>query len=582
MAIPRTGRSQTGPAQPWDGFGTGALGYEISGMRTLLLALVVAVLCACSPDTTPAATAATPPPSEPGGTSLPTTTLPTSVPSVPEVPGDTITIGSLVRPTSLDPASAYTLTDWELLHALGDGPLVRRPGSDELVPGFASAPPDVTDDGATYTLTFPDDAVFADGTPLTATLYADQLRRVGALEGQASDLVNSFVADVETPDDTTVVIHLRSPVAFFPTVLAGAPYVAMPPDVVPADEPLDFPRTPLEGSGGWILTSLTATEIVLDRRQEADDGVARIVLRYYDNVDGATTALTDGDLDVLWRGLDAEAAVGLDTAEGIVVSEVPGGASHFLVVNHRSGPMTDPAVRRALAEIVDRAALVESADRRLQPLYSPVPPGFEGATKPFEDVYGEPDAAAAIELLSDAGYTASAPLQVELAYPPERYGIGLAETMETLEQQIESTGLVDVTLTAQPWNTYVGDVVDGVFDLAFLGWIYDYPDPNAYLAPFVLEGGMGGSAEPAGLERPEIVDLVAEAAIEPDPDRRRQDYEVIQELYASDVVTLPLWLDVELVAYRDEVTGDPEAPFADSLNIGPDMQLDFDVLRLEG
>lgn len=552
-------------------------------MRTLLCLLVVA-LWACSPDTVPTPTAATPPSSEPpsesstSSTAAPSSTSSSTSSTVDE--GRTLRIGSLVRPTSLDPASAYTLADWELLHAVAEGPLVRQAGDGELMPGIAADLPEVTDDGRTYTFRLADDATFADGSQITASLYAQQLRRVMDLGGQASDLVTSFVQSIEAPDDDTVVVRLRTEVAFFPTLLAGAPYVALPPDTFPEAELVAFPETPVLGSGTWSLTSQSPEELVLDRREAPGTGVDRIVITYHETVEDVVTAIRAGDVDVLWRGLDSRSASSLGQGEGVVVEEVPGGTIHFLLVNHRTQPTNDPRVRRALAEVVDRDALTDAVDQELDPQYSPVPSGFLGATNAFRDVYGEPDASTAIDLLTEAGYTTAEPAELELAYPPERYGVELAQAMEELEQQIEATGLVQVTLTAQPWNTYVGDVVDGAYDLAFLGWLYDFPDPHAYLAPFIVDGGMGASADPGGLEQPEIVDLVDEAASEPDEDRREELYRTIQQLHAEDVITLPLWMDTEFVAYRDGVSGDPDGAFPETLNIGPSMQLDYDVLRL--
>ena len=50
-------------------------------------------------------------------------------------------------------------------------------------------------------------------------------------------------------------------------------------------------------------------------------------------------------------------------------------------------------------------------------------------------------------------------------------------------------------------------------------------------------------------------------------------------LHAEDVVTLPLWIENEPIAYRDEVAGDPTLDHAETLNVGPTMQLTFDLLR---
>jgi peptide/nickel transport system substrate-binding protein len=148
-----------------------------------------------------------------------------------------------------------------------------------------------------------------------------------------------------------------------------------------------------------------------------------------------------------------------------------------------------------------------------------------------------------------------------------------------LELQMEATGLIDVTLTAQPWNTYVGDVVEGTYNLAFLGWLHDFPDTHNYLAPFVLENGVGGSGQ--NLENPEMVDLLSEAAMTFDEQERANLYGEVQDLFADDVVTIPLWIEHPFIAYRDTVAASSEFENSRSLNVGSALMLDFRSLQLK-
>jgi peptide/nickel transport system substrate-binding protein len=555
-------------------------------VRTPTWIILAALTTACTNGSAPPPTAATQPPPPTSTTAPGSTSVAVPVPTDVEVsPDQTLRVGSVVRPTTLDPANAFTLADWELLSAVSDGLLVKLPGRNEVEPGVAEAMPEVSEDGRTYTFRLRSDVVFGDGTPLAAPDYVDQIRRVMTLGGQASDLVTSFVAGVDAPDESTVVFTLHRDVAFFPLLLSSPPYLPTHPDVYPPDELITFPDGPVYGVGPWYVASHTDAETILDRNplMERSGDIQRIVIRYFDQVDEAVDAMEAGEVDVLWRGLDSEAARAAESIPGVTVRQVPGATVHFLLVNHLDAPTDDPVFRQAMAELVDREALTEAmSGQAAESLHSPIPSGFPDSVDAFLDVYGEPDDAGAIQLLRDAGYSEEEPVELELAYPPERYGIELVEAMEELERQIEATGMVEVTSTAQPWNTYVGDVVAGTYDLAFLGWLYDFPDPHSYLAPFVTNGGMGGSGDPAALEHPELVELVDEAAAEHSPTRREELYRTIQMLHAEDVVTLPLWIENEPIAYRDEVTGDPTLDHAETLNVGPTMQLDFDLLRLQG
>lgn len=491
-------------------------------------------------------------------------------------------MGTTAPITNFDPADAYTLADWEVLHAIGEGLLRREPGGDSLVPGIAEDMPEVSDDGQVYTFQLRPDLEFPDGTALTAPQYVDGLERVMELGGRGSDLISLYVTRIEAPDDTTVVFHLNDGYAFFPTLVTGTPYLALHPDALPSDILEPNPETPIYGAGPWYMERYSANEIVLNENPAHDrpeGSPRRIVIRVYGTTEEMSSALSSGTVDMLWRGLDDETSESLADLDDLNVAGVPGGTLHFLTINHADDPTNTHLVRQAVAELIDREAVIETVlGDAFEPAYSPIPPGFSSSVDVFQAVYGEPDLARAIEFLREAGYSEADPAQIELGYPPERFGLDIAAAIEEIELQVESTGLATVTLTAQPWSTYVGDVVDEVYDLAFLGWIPDFPDPHNYLAPFVLDGGLGGSGK--NLESSELPGLVREASTEPDMQARSSLYTETQTLFAEDVVTLPLWIERENIAYREDLGGDESLPNPDALNLGPDLQLDFRTVEL--
>ncbi|MFP3882754.1 MAG: ABC transporter substrate-binding protein [Actinomycetota bacterium] len=503
--------------------------------------------------------------------------------TLPVDDSEVLRVGTTAPLTNLDPADAFTFGDWEVLNAVGGGLLEFEPGSGAIVPGLAEDLPEVSEDGRTYTFQLRDDIEYPDGTTLTAPDYVEGVDRVMNLGGRGSDLISLYVARIEAPDETTVVFELRDAYSFFPVLVTGAPYLAFHPDAYPADELAQTPETPLFGAGHWYIESRSPQRLVLEENPGhlAEDGAPRrIILDVFETAQDMTTALTAGDVDMIWRGIDAPAADSLSEVDELNVSRASEGTVHFLTVNHGESPTSDHLVRQALARLVDRGAIIDSAlGEAFEPAYSPIPSGFAGSIPSFREVYGEPDVAGAIELLTEAGYSDTDRAEIELAYPPERFGLDIAAAMDELALQIEATGLASVTITAQPWNTYVGSVVDGDYDLAFLGWLHDFPDPHNYLASFVLDGGLGGSG--INLAHPDIPELVEDAAREADPDERASLYGEIQELFADDVVTLPLWVEHGFIAYRDRVSGSDEFPNPESLNLGPNQLLHFEAIELD-
>lgn len=547
--------------------------------------LLAAFAWACSGEPAPSPTAASPPPTTSPApetsTSAAATTEATDEGSARPEAETVLRIGSTVRATSLDPAGAFTLHDFELLQAIGTGLLTRSPGDGGLVPGIAAGLPEVSGDGRSYTFELHPDLSFADGTELSAETYVDGLSRVMSLGGDGSSLVTSIVAGVEAVGETTVVFTLHDDYAFFPTVVANAQFLPVHPDAYNPDQIEPFPAPPVYGTGNWVLAGYGPDEVVLERSalSEDEEGPESVVISYFDTSDEMLAAFAEGELDVLWRGVDGSMATLLGDMPGTQFVEIPGGTLHFLTVNHEKEPTDDPSVRKAIAMVIDRADAGTAAfgEAAGTPAYSPLPSGFLGHVDAFRAEYGEADVATAIELLTEAGYTEEDPAELHLGYPPERFGVEVATAMEQIEQQLEATGLIDVTLTAQPWNTYVGDVIQGKFNLGFLGWLHDFPDPHNYLAPFLLDEGVGGTVDPS---EKTLAELLRDAAAETNETTRAEIYHDLQLLWADDVVTIPLWVDHEYVAYRDHVTGDPGLPSPETLNIGPSLLLDYAVISL--
>jgi peptide/nickel transport system substrate-binding protein len=252
--------------------------------------------------------------------------------------------------------------------------------------------------------------------------------------------------------------------------------------------------------------------------------------------------------------------------------------------------MDDPNVNKAIAAAIDRDEISDAVySGQAIPLYSMVPPGFLGANEAFDEMYAAPDLDLANEFLSASGYTADSPLELDLWYPPEHYGSETAAWMELIQQQLEATGAINVTLQAQEWSTYVTALTGGEsYPNGVLGWFFDFPDSSNYLTPFVYNGGLGSNVvlaaegsdfgEPINDQAAELLDLLVAADVETDVAAREQLYEEAQAVYADLVVTLPLFIVPESVTYRDNISGSDMYAETEALNIGPTMEFKYSTV----
>ena len=516
-------------------------------------------------------------------------------------PADTIVIGTTDTIASFDPADAYATRDWEVIRNIDDGLLMWEPGSgDKLVTGMAADFPEVSDDGLTYTFTLKDGIKFGDGTDLTAQMYVDSINRVLTIgpdcpNGVANSLVTPYLESVEAPDESTVVFHLKQPVAYFLQLLAGAPYRPVLPSNFPADECTLYPEPPVYGTGPWFVSEFTADEQIVFEPNPYYNGdypaqVEQVIVRFFPDPQTEALAVQNGEIDVAWRFLGPELVEQLEGVEGINVGYINGGSIRYLIVNHAMAPFDDPNVAKAVASAIDRDEISDTVfGGAVNPIYSMVPPGFLGANEAFDTLYASPDLDAAKEFLAASGYTESNPLELEMWYPPEHYGTQTAAWMQVIQQQLEATGAIKVTLQAQEWSTYVTACTGGeAYAICVLGWFYDYPDASNYMEPFIYNDGQGTMVSPAAEgtdygqpindKAQQLVDLMSQSDVETDITARAALIEQAQDIYADMVVTIPLFLNPEYMVFRDNIHPIDSLGGADALNVGGTIEFSYSVL----
>jgi peptide/nickel transport system substrate-binding protein len=493
------------------------------------------------------------------------------------VAGDgTVVIGTTDSISSLDFADAYAIHDWELFRNVNVGLMTFEPGTATVVPGVATGF-EVSDDGLTYTFTLDSGWAYPDGTELVAGDFVRGITRALTLEGDVSGLVVPYVESVEAPDDSTVVFQLDNPRGDFVQIITGAAYMPVPEGAYPDGELNKFPDT-VFGVGPWQVTEYTVEEqLVLERNPNyklgfADTAPSQVIIRYFQDATQMGLAVENGEIDVAWRILGPPEVQRLSGVDGLTAYNSGGGGIRYLVPNHIMDPFTSKEVRQAVAYLIDRDEIVDRVMQgTVDPLYSQVPSGFVGANEAFLDRYGAgPDVAAAEALLTEAGFDEAYPVEIQLWYPPEHYGTHAAQIFQVLEEQLEATPLVSVTLQSQEWGTYVGALVGGEYPIGYLGWFFDYPDPSNYLDPFAQSEAAASIG--TNYASDEMDALLAAGGESTDEAERAQIYEDAQNLYAEDVVTIPLTIEPEYAVFNNASVS--------NIVIGPALYFQYELIEL--
>lgn len=196
-------------------------------------------------------------------------------------------------------------------------------------------------------------------------------------------------------------------------------------------------------------------------------------------------ALRDKKIDVTYRGLAASDIVDLkgpDSQKGIELLEGTGTEISYLVFNPKDPWARKLAVRKAIAQVVDRPAIAHKVYKdTVDPLYSMVPAGLTGHTTGYFDDYGEPSSSKARKILLEAGINERVPLI--LWYTTDRYGSETAPEFQELKSQLEGSGLFRVTLRSRPWKTYEAGYRKGEYPVFGRGWFPTSRTPRTSSPP---------------------------------------------------------------------------------------------------
>lgn len=359
----------------------------------------------------------------------------------------------------------------------------------------------VSEDGMTYTFTLIDDAVWSDGTPITAYDFEYSVLRAlsygvdnaytlkevlnyvkGAKEynERACEVGNSFDCTKEdhsgvgitAKDDKTLVIELSSPCAFLPALMSSRVWIAVP-QSTPQHDSLWSLQAGYPTSGPYVLSEINENEKAVLTKSDTyfnKDAITADTITYYcmTDEDARAMAFETGEVDV---ALFVDAAAADKYAGTDNLQKIQDGTVYFVAMNSaETGPeyLKDPDVRRALALAIDKDAISEVLGAEYYPAVNGyIPhgaPGVDGEFRDEGDADGysltyDPDKAK--ELLKKAGYDESNPLQITYKYSNNDIHADVATLLESFWSEIG----VEVKLEAVEYGVYYDQIDQGDFEL---------------------------------------------------------------------------------------------------------------------
>ncbi|WP_414566685.1 MULTISPECIES: ABC transporter substrate-binding protein [unclassified Anabaena] len=467
-----------------------------------------------------------------------------------------ITVGTTLKPRTLDPADTYELASLSLVFNMSDRLYTYEPGNTEIQPQLATALPQVSADGLTYTIPLRQGVVFHDGTPFNAKAMEFSIQRFIENKGKPSFLLSDTIASVKATGENELIIQLKQPFAAFPALLAFSGACAVSPTAYEIGAGKFQPNT-FVGTGPYKLAQYGTDSLRLDvfdkywGEKPANQGVNVQIQTSPVNL---FNAFRTGAVDVAYltlqpdqiRSLEQGAAKGdwqTITAQGSVVS--------YMVLNRNQKPLDQPEVRAAIAAMIDRPLLNERVMLgQADPLYSMIPTTFKVSQPLFQEKYGDANFEQAKKLLTSAGFSKENPAKVQIWYPSSSANRSLAaQTLKSLADQ-QMDGILQIETSTVESATFFKDISRGIYPVALVDWYPDFLDPDNYVQPFLScqKGSTANGCEDGGSRTQgsfyysdAVNKLIVQQRQEQNPQARQQIFTKIQTQVATDVPYIPLW-----------------------------------------
>jgi peptide/nickel transport system substrate-binding protein len=386
---------------------------------------------------------------------------------------DTLTLGMVLEPTSLDPTSGAAAAIREVTYANIYEGLTHIDEKAEVKPDLATSWT-ISPDGLTYTFKLRTGVKFSDGTPFDCSIVKFSYDRAVA-PGSTNAQKGLFepIASTACPSADTAVVTLKRPAANFLFDMGWADAVMLAPNSVAND------KTNPVGTGPFrFVRWVRGDRVVLERNPTywgPAPKLAQVTFRFIADPSAATAALLAGDLDAFPNFPAPEALDAIRADKKFTVDIGTTSGKTILALNDARKPFDDIRVRRALAYAIDRKALVDALSNYGTPIGSHAVPGDIG----YVDLTGvyPYNPAKARALLAEAGVAPGTVMTIML--PPPAYARRGGEVIAAMLAQVGITAKL-VPIEFAQWLDQVFKRSD--FDMTIIAHVEDR-DLDIYARP---------------------------------------------------------------------------------------------------
>ena len=504
--------------------------------------------------------------------------------------GGTLTILASDTDINWDPgrSQGMAVTSLALVHRRLTSWQIIKGKEARVVPDLATDTGKASDGGRTWTFTLKDGLVAEDGSPITSTQIRHGVERTftaslaGGLgyhktllaetSGYTGPYKGKHLKSIETPDDKTIVFHLKAPFGDWPWIVSMPAFAPVP----LSDNPTIYTREPV-ASGPY-------------RVAEYKQGVAATLKRnpkWTPSSDEVRTALPDtivfslgqdspviaqrlisdsgNDRNAFGAGMVPPAQLPQVTSTPQAKSRLAGGSAgplQYLAINVER--VKDVKVRQAIAYAVDRKAAATALGGEIgaAPATTYITPGIPGRQE--YDLYPE-STAKAQELLKGKAVG-----QLVLLVSNDEGTLALAQAVQQALQKVNISVKIN-PVESETWIEKATQSDGSDYDLTIASWNPDYPSANANLQPLFASSEIGSGGFNLGRYHNAEVDRMLAEAAALSMDEAKEKWANIDRRIAQDVPVVPLVFRRNAFLHGSGVSGffvDPFPAYPNYLVVG--------------
>ncbi|HEX2957127.1 MAG TPA: peptide ABC transporter substrate-binding protein [Chitinispirillaceae bacterium] len=481
--------------------------------------------------------------------------------------------GNQTEPEDLDPHIVTGVPEFHILQSLFEGLVTPDPQDLHPLPGAARSW-DISADQLTYTFHLRSEGTWSNGemvkagdfvfsfqrilSPGLGSEYAYMLYCINNAEKFNKGVITDFTqVGAKAADDTTLVIQLGTPTPYFMSLIMHDSWYPVHPATI-----LKFGKIDSRGSrwtrpenfvgnGPFKLVSWEINKLIsVGKRQDywdaADIKLNGINFYPVENIQTEERMFRNDQLHVT-TNLPSQKIDWYKQNQSEVLRIDPYLGTYYYICNISRPPLDNKKLRKALALSIDRQSLTRDILKGGQiPAGSFTPPNTAGyAFGPMISF----DTTEARKLLAESGIKAGDSL------PPITILYNTSESHHIIAQAIQQMWKrylgINVTLVNQEWKVYLSSKTRKEYDIARMGWIGDYNDPNSFLDLWLTGGGNNNT----GWSNKKYDSLISEASKAADVAQRFSLFNQAESLFLDELPAIPIYFYTNVYLLKPCVKG---------------------------